>query len=73
MPRKLCVVRHHDHVTTSVERAQPVWCATCGTQVDEVPVTWTVQTSERGLQYLCESCTRTNVRAIEGQLPAEWW
>jgi hypothetical protein len=66
-------VRHDEVVTTSVEQAQPVWCSRCGTQAEAAPVTWTLQTSERGLEYICEPCTRTNVRAIEGQLPTEWW
>lgn len=50
-----------------------VTCVWCGTQVDEAPVTWTVQTSERGLEWLCERCTRENVRKIEGSLPTDWW
>jgi len=36
-------------------------------------MTWSVQTSERGLQALCERCTRDNVRSIEAKLDAEWW
>ena len=48
-------------------------CSWCGTSVEEVPVTWTVQTGARGTEYLCESCTRDNVRKIEGSLPTEYW
>jgi hypothetical protein len=47
-----------------------VWC---GTTVDEPPPTWTVQTSGRGLEWLCERCTRDNLRNIESSLPTEWW
>jgi hypothetical protein len=50
-----------------------VSCAWCGTTADEPPVTWTVQSSDRGVEYLCERCTRENVRKIEGSLPTEWW
>jgi hypothetical protein len=50
-----------------------VACAWCGAMVDDVPVTWTVQSSDRGVEYLCEKCTRENVRKIEGSLPTEWW
>jgi hypothetical protein len=32
-----------------------------------------MQTSERGVQTLCEACTRVNVRSIEAKLDAEWW
>jgi hypothetical protein len=45
----------------------------CGTTVDEVPITWTVQTGERGPIYLCEKCTRGNARQIESSLPTEYW
>jgi len=41
--------------------------------VSELPVTWTVQSGPRGIEHLCETCTRTNVRQIESQLPTEWW
>ena len=50
-----------------------VACAWCGTQVEDVPVTWTVQTGARGVEYLCERCTRDNVRKIEGSLPTDYW
>lgn len=51
----------------------PVSCAWCGAMADEVPVTWTVQSSDRGVEYLCERCTRANVRKIEGSLPTDYW
>lgn len=51
----------------------PVSCAWCGTTVDALPATWSAQLGERGTEYLCERCTRENVRKIESQLPSEWW
>jgi hypothetical protein len=51
----------------------PISCSWCGETVDEVPVTWTLQSGLRVLEYLCESCTRDNVRKIEGSLPTEYW
>jgi hypothetical protein len=60
-------------VTTGTEPPQAVGCAWCGATADDVPVTWTIQSSDRGVEYLCEQCTRVNVRQIESQLPAEWW
>jgi hypothetical protein len=66
-------MRHDARVTIIVEKSQPVWCSGCGAAVETAPATWTVQTSPRGTEYLCEHCTRTNVRNIESQLPAEWW
>jgi hypothetical protein len=55
------------------ERQTAVSCSWCGTTADPAPVTWTVQTSARGIEYLCETCTRDNVRKIEGSLPTEYW
>lgn len=55
------------------DRVAPVSCAWCGTTVDDVPVTWTIQSADRGIEYLCEACTRDNVRKIEGSLPTEYW
>lgn len=48
-------------------------CAWCGATVEEVPPTWTMQTGERGVEWLCDACTRENVRKIESSLPTEWW
>ena len=45
--------------------SESVSCVWCGTTVEDVPITWTVQTSERGVEYLCEKCTRDNARQIE--------
>ena len=53
--------------------ARPVTCVWCGTTADAPPVTWTMQLGERGVEYLCERCTRDNARKIEGSLPTEWW
>ena len=49
-------------------------CAVCGTTVEgELPVTWSSQTSARGLTWLCDRCTRENLRSIEGRLDEAWW
>lgn len=53
--------------------AQSATCVWCGTQAAPVPLTWTVQIGDRGVEYLCEKCTRDNARQIESSLPAEWW
>ncbi len=45
----------------------------CGVTVDEKPLTWSMQVSARGTQWICESCTRDNVRSIEGKLDEAWW
>jgi DNA-directed RNA polymerase subunit RPC12/RpoP len=51
----------------------PASCSWCGQTVDDPPVTWTVQTGARGVEYLCDRCTRDNVRKIESSLPADYW
>ena len=48
-------------------------CAVCGTSVDERPLTWSLQVSERGQTWLCEPCSRDNLRSIEGKLDEAWW
>jgi hypothetical protein len=41
--------------------------------VDEPPSTWTLQWGARGQEWLCERCTRDNLRAIEAGLDDVWW
>jgi hypothetical protein len=52
---------------------EPATCGLCGTTVEERPPTWSMQVSERGQIWLCETCTRDNLRSIEAKLPEEWW
>ena len=52
---------------------EPATCAVCGTVVDERPTTWSLQVSDRGPQWLSETCTRHNLRSIEGRLDEAWW
>jgi hypothetical protein len=64
---------HEGYSAVSEQGHTAVACSWCGTTADPVPITWTVQSSARGLEYLCETCTRDNVRKIEGSLPPEYW
>jgi hypothetical protein len=66
-------MREDAGVAINLERLGPTSCAWCGVAADELPVTWTAQTGPRGVEYLCERCTRDNARNIEGQLPTAWW
>lgn len=52
---------------------QPVSCSVCGAVADAPPATWTVQAGPRGRSWLCERCTRENLRSIEGRLDEAWW
>ncbi|MFL6238382.1 MAG: hypothetical protein ACJ735_02655 [Actinomycetes bacterium] len=51
---------------------------------DPPPATWSLSPTERGpegradgptrgIEWLCEKCTRENIRGIEGRLDSEWW
>lgn len=57
--------------------ADVVTCARCGATSDVLPLTWTSSVSTRGgtkrTLYYCDTCSRENVRAIEGRLDEEWW
>ena len=53
--------------------AELTTCGVCGTQVEDKPATWSLQVSERGTQWICEPCTRDNIRSIEGKLDEAWW
>jgi hypothetical protein len=48
-------------------------CAGCGAVVADRPPTWSFQRSRSGPQWLCATCTRDNVRSIEGRLDEAWW
>jgi len=53
--------------------AESVTCGVCGAVAEPVPATWSSQVSERGRTWLCERCTRDNLRSIEGKLDEAWW
>jgi DNA-directed RNA polymerase subunit RPC12/RpoP len=54
-----------------------VYCSRCGTTGQTVrggvPLSWSVGFGGGRLEYICAACARTNIRAIEGKLPEEWW
>jgi hypothetical protein len=51
----------------------PVVCARCGTTADEMPLTWTSSVEGGVRRIFCDTCSRENIRAIEGRLDSEWW
>jgi hypothetical protein len=54
--------------------AAPAACSWCGrTAADGPPPTWTAQLGPRGVEYLCEQCTREHVREIESSLSTDYW
>jgi hypothetical protein len=53
--------------------SEPVTCSVCGETAAEPPLSWSSQVSARGTTWLCERCTRDNLRSIEGKLDEAWW
>lgn len=55
----------------------PVSCTMCGLTVQERPATWSMVVSDRartrGVRWVCETCTRQNLRSIEGKLDEALW
>jgi hypothetical protein len=52
-------------------------CSVCGAQpdppADDVPLGWMVERERGRTSYVCTSCARRHVRAIEGKLDQEYW
>ncbi|WP_030780994.1 hypothetical protein [Streptomyces sp. NRRL S-920] len=53
--------------------AENLVCSRCGTVAEGTPPTWTCSVENGVRHYLCESCARENIRAIEGRLDSDWW
>jgi hypothetical protein len=61
-------------VTAKKKKPTGVTCAWCGATADPTPLTWSMSVTERGREeWLCEQCSRQNVRSIEGRLDSAWW
>lgn len=52
-----------------------VTCGYCGARADgdTPPLTWTSSVENGRTKYFCETCSRENLRAIEGKLDSDWW
>ena len=52
-------------------------CSRCGRTEScapgGIPPGWTVGFERKRVEYLCVDCARSNIRAIEGKLPEEYW
>ncbi len=49
-----------------------VSCRRC-LRTTESTLTWTREVGPRGDAWICDSCTRENIRAIEAELDDVWW
>ncbi|MER6344145.1 hypothetical protein ACWC10_32600 [Streptomyces sp. NPDC001595] len=57
----------------SAREPGPIVCARCGTPADGPRPTWTCSVENGVRQYFCDTCSRQNLRAIEGRLDSAWW
>lgn len=52
-------------------------CDRCGTSAgtlaDGPPLTWTHSVENGVRRSFCETCSRENLRSIEGRLDSDWW
>jgi len=54
-------------------QAQPLVCARCGIRADGPRPTWTCSVENGARIHFCDTCSRENLRAIEGRLDSAWW
>ncbi|MFD7461510.1 MULTISPECIES: hypothetical protein [unclassified Streptomyces] len=57
----------------SAKEPGPLVCARCGTPANGPQPTWTCSVENGVRQYFCDTCSRRNLRAIEGRLDSAWW
>ncbi|MEU9911465.1 hypothetical protein [Streptomyces sp. NPDC051001] len=57
----------------SATEPRPLVCARCGTTADGPRPTWICSVENGVRQYFCDTCSRDNLRAIEGRLDSAWW
>jgi hypothetical protein len=52
---------------------EPVTCGRCERTAAHPPPTWSLRNEFGRRSWLCETCTRDNLRSIEGKLDDAWW
>ena len=50
-----------------------VTCALCGATAERCRWTWSTSVERGRRSRYCDRCSRENVRAMEGQLDADWF
>lgn len=58
-----------DEVTESA----PLSCGLCGLTASEQPLSWATSVEGGVTRYYCDTCSRENLRAMEGRLDADWF
>ncbi|BBC33126.1 hypothetical protein SGFS_044200 [Streptomyces graminofaciens] len=62
-----------DDSSGSAVDPQTLVCANCGATTEDPQPLWTCSVENGRRHYLCETCARENLRAIEGRLDLAWW
>ncbi|KAB1147595.1 hypothetical protein F7R91_10890 [Streptomyces luteolifulvus] len=57
----------------SAARPQTLVCSRCGTVAEGPQPIWSFSVENGVRHYLCDTCSRENLRAIEGRLDSAWW
>ncbi|MGV9450522.1 hypothetical protein [Streptomyces sp. NPDC003635] len=57
----------------SASEPQILVCAGCGAKAEGPRPTWTCSVENGERRYFCDTCSRENLRAIEGRLDSAWW
>ncbi|MDT3396981.1 hypothetical protein RKE29_10030 [Streptomyces sp. B1866] len=52
---------------------EPVACARCGESAADTPPTWTCSVENGVRRYICDTCARANIQAIESRLDSSLW
>ncbi|WP_437034080.1 hypothetical protein [Streptomyces sp. enrichment culture] len=58
---------------TGPAEPQALVCARCGTRAEDPQPTWTLSVENGVRRHSCATCSRDNLRAIEGRSDARWW
>jgi hypothetical protein len=57
-----------------VSEDETVTCHLCGTRATGTEaLTWTTAVENGRRRAFCDTCSRANLRAMEGKLDSEWW
>jgi hypothetical protein len=55
--------------------SEQVYCQRCGQPASSAPppLGWSSGHERGRMVWVCEACTRRNLRSIEGKLTEDWW
>ncbi|MFB7928601.1 hypothetical protein ACFC4C_05790 [Streptomyces sp. NPDC056039] len=57
----------------SAAKPERLVCARCGASAEAPQLTWTCSVEHGDRRDFCATCSRKNLRSIEGRLDSDWW